>query len=743
MASSDTQSAVDRPLSIRKRTDLVVHPQRFAGRRYLGIKDPLSLRYYQLREEEFFILQQLDDGVSLAEIQAAFEREFAPRKVSARQVQSFLAMLHREGLVIADTEGQGDGLLDRGKRVHRREKLAAFGNVLAVRFRGLDPEPLLNWLYPKVRWAFCPWPIAASLLLALGAVTLVAVQFGAMRARLPEFHAFFSVDNLIWFIAAIAVSKILHELGHGLTCKHFGGECHELGVMLLVFTPCLYVNVSDSWLLPNKWNRIAISLAGMFVEIVLAAVCTFAWWFTEPGMLNSVCLHLMFVCSVSTVLFNGNPLLRFDGYFVLSDLLETPNLRERSTSLVRRALARWLLGIDLGRERMYPDRRRGLLAAYAIGAVVYRLFIVGGILWFCHTVLKPYGLQVLAQVLTVLVIGGMIAVPLWRGTRFLWNPVESYQVKWLRFVRWTAAIACLLIAGLVVPLPHRVTVPTVLQPKDGHRVFVAVGGTLVSAIEPGTVVRKGQTLGQLENPDLEMDVTQLRGRAEVLRTQLESLKRRSAHGTHLGIRDPGSEIPATEQALADVEQRLRKRLEEQQRLTLTAPIAGSILPPRRRPSMSGPDELEVWSGSPLDEGNLGAYLETGTLFCLVGDPDQIEAALVVNQSDIEFVRVSQAVRLQLNQLPGRYLGGVITEISEIDVETAPPELISAGDLPARTDVHGRSQLVGVFYQASVAIDDHTYKLTPGAVGRARIHAAPMSLGRRIARYLSSTFRLQL
>jgi putative peptide zinc metalloprotease protein len=301
----------------------------------------------------------------------------------------------------------------------------------------------------------------------------------------------------------------------------------------------------------------------------------------------------------------------------------------------------------------------------------------------------------------------------------------------------------LLIAGIIVPLPHRVTVPAVLQPKGSRRVFVAVGGTLISAIKPGTVVHKGDTLGKLENSDLERDIIQLQGRVEGLSTQLESLKRRSAHATHLGTRDPGSEIPATQQALADIEQRRQNRLHEQQRLTLTAPIDGSVLPPPHRPSVSGDDELENWSGSPLDESNIGAYLETGTLFCRVGDPDQFEAVLIVNQSEIEFVRVGQTVRLQLDQLPGRYLGGVIVEISEIDVETAPPELISGGDLPIRPDVRGKPQLVGVFYQANVAVDDQTYKLTPGAVGRARIYAAPMSLGRRIVRYLSSTLRLQL
>lgn len=312
-----------------------------------------------------------------------------------------------------------------------------------------------------------------------------------------------------------------------------------------------------------------------------------------------------------------------------------------------------------------------------------------------------------------------------------------------RFAVVLAAIAVVSAIALFIPLPHRVGASAVLQPKDARRVFVSVPGLLVSAIEPGAAVREGQTLGQLKNAGLSMEITRLRGRQKLLRTQLDVLKRRSAHQTHLGTRDAGSEIPATQQALADVEQRLQKRLEEHARLKLTSPTVGVVLPPRHRPSRLTPGRLETWSGSPLDEANRGAYLETGTLFCLVGDPDRLQAMLVVSQTDIEFVRVGQEVRLQLDQLAGRYLSGEIMEISKIDVETVPPELVAGGNLPVRTGIDGTAQLIGVFYQVNVAVSDHPYKLLPGAAGQARIHTASMSLAKRILRYLSSTFRLQL
>ena len=178
---------------------------------------------------------------------------------------------------------------------------------------------------------------------ALAAAALVFTHFDAFQARLPTFQQFFAGHNWLLLAAALAGAKVLHEFGHGLACKRFGGECHEMGVMLLVFTPCLYCNVTDSWMLPSKWRRAAIAAAGMYVELALAAGATFLWWFSNPGIVNSLSLNTMFICSVSTLAFNANPLLRYDGYYILSDLLEIHNLRQKADAVIRRAVTRWTL----------------------------------------------------------------------------------------------------------------------------------------------------------------------------------------------------------------------------------------------------------------------------------------------------------------------------------------------------------------------------------------------------------------
>ena len=192
-------------------------------------------------------------------------------------------MLHRSGLVIADVPGQGKQLRERRDERRRKEMLGAATNILCIRFKGFDPERILNWLYPKVRLLFSKTVFVLSLILMLSALTLVTIQFDVFRSKLPGFYQFFNMHNAIWLAVTLGLTKVIHEFGHGLTCKHFGGECHEMGVMILVLTPCLYCNVSDSWMLPNKWQRAAIGAAGMYVEVVIASLATFFWWFSAPG----------------------------------------------------------------------------------------------------------------------------------------------------------------------------------------------------------------------------------------------------------------------------------------------------------------------------------------------------------------------------------------------------------------------------------------------------------------------------
>lgn len=279
-------SSSARKLPIRKRADLSARQQRYHGRSYWVVKDPVGLNYFRFQDEEYAILQMLDGESSLDDIKERFEAEFPPQKITLEELQQFLGMLHRSGLVVVGVPGQGKQLNKRRSERRRKEILGALSNILCIRFKGFDPERLLTWMVPYFSWLYSPVTVVLCMLLALSALSLVLVEFETFHSKLPDFYQFFSPYNAIWLAITLGLTKVVHEFGHGLTCKYFGGECHEMGVMFLVLTPCLYCNVSDSWMLPSKWQRAAIGAAGMYIEVVIASVATYLWWFSEPGMLN-------------------------------------------------------------------------------------------------------------------------------------------------------------------------------------------------------------------------------------------------------------------------------------------------------------------------------------------------------------------------------------------------------------------------------------------------------------------------
>ncbi len=719
------------------RPDLSIHLRESARSRSWVVKDPVALAYFQLQEEELAILRMLDGRTSLAQIERAFVERFAPLRLRAEQILAFLNRLHRMGLVVADAHGQDRQLLEDYRNGRRRSRFGSLMNPLAIRIGAVDPEPFLQWIAPRLAWLFSSCFLFSCLAMSLGALLLVAVQFGQFQARVPDLQSFLSMGNLPWLAVALAVVKVLHELGHALTCKYFGGECHEIGILVLVFTPCLYCNVSDAWLLPGKWPRIAVSSAGVFVEVALAGLCTFLWWFTEPGLLNSLLLNIVVICSVSTVLFNGNPLLRYDGYYVLSDLLDVPNLGQRSRDLVVRGLARWGLGIESQVDRSLPEfGQRLLLGLYGVASMFYRWFVVVVILWIVYQFLSPKGLGIVAGTVATMVFVGMM-FPLVRNfNQFLSNPSHRRRVRGPRAL---ATVGLLMVVGgglLFLPLPFRIGAPVVLQPQGARRVYVTVPGRLDHVVPAGTEVAEDAQLARLTNSEVDREVLELTGRKDQQLRQLQSLRARRIDEPQLS-----SQIPAAQEALLDIEQQLEQRKRDQERLTLVAPVSGTVIPPPLEPDQFyQPGMLRGRTGTPLELRSVGAHFEVGSLVCLIGDPGRLEALLTIDQSDLKFVREGQRARLQLDECPGRVLGGTVVEVAKIDLKIAPRELAEASDLAIRRDHEGVARPATTSYQMRVRLDKHDVPLRVGTRGRAKVLVDPQPLGSRLYRSWRRLFR---
>ena len=737
-------SSSARKLPIRKRPDLISRRQHYLGRSYWVVKDPVGLSYFRFQDEEYAILQMLDGQISLDEIKERFEAEFPPQKITLEELQQFLGTLHRSGLVVAGVAGQGHQLRKRRDERKRKQMLGAVSNVLCIRFKGVDPERLLNRMYPYFRWFFSPWMMALSCMLMLLALTLVVVEFDVFRSKLPDFYQFFSIHNAFLLALVLGVTKVFHEFGHGLTCKHFGGECHEMGVMILVLTPCLYCNVSDSWLLPSKWQRAAIGAAGIYVEVLLASICTFLWWFSESGQLfNNLCLNVMFIASVSTIIFNANPLLRYDGYYILSDITEIPNLRQKATTILSRKMGQLCLGLEPPDDPFLPQRNQVFFALFSVAAALYRWIVVFSICWFLYKLFQSYDVEIIGQCMVAAALWGLLISPLIKLGKFFYVPGRIDQVKKPRFYTSLGVLAAALLLFCFLPLPHSVICPLEIQARDAHPVYVDVSGELVAIdVKPGQRVTAGQPLAQLKNIDLSLEVVRLEGSVKEYEARLKSLMQQSFRDRHAA-----AQLPQIREALKTFRSQLEQKIADRRRLRLVAPAAGMVLPPTLIPPRDRSDEnLSTWSGTPLESKNLGAYLEQGVLFCQVGDPTKLEAVLVVDQADRNLVQRGQQTKIKLEGFPDTTIYGEIQEIAESKLKVTPQRLStkSGGEVPSTTDPNtGVETPISTSYQARVMIDDPQGYYPLGLRGQARVSTRWISLGTRLWRLISHTFNFQL
>jgi putative peptide zinc metalloprotease protein len=736
-------SSSARKMPIRKRPDLTAQKQYYLGKMCWVVKDPVGLHYFRFQEEEYAILEMLDGQTSLDEIKERFEEEFPPQKITLEELHQFLGMLHRSGLILSGVPGQGQELLKRRWQRRKQQALAVLSNILCIRMRGIDPERFLDWLYGKTSWFFSRTAFACCILLMLAALSLIIVEFNVFRSKLPEFHQFFNLHNALWLTVTLAVSKILHEFGHGLTCKHFGGECHEMGLMILVLTPCLYCNVSDSWMLPNKWHRAAIGAAGMYVEGILAAICTFVWWYTSPGLINNLCLNIMFISSVSTVIFNGNPLLRYDGYYILADVMEIPNLRQKATQILSRKMSDWFLGIEQPDDPFLPQRNQVFFAAYSIASAIYRWVVVLSILMFLYKVWEPYRLEIIGSILGLMSLYGLLVYPLYQVGKFFYVPGRLDKVKKPRLYASIGGLAALLAVFFLVPFPHSLICTLEVQAHKASPIYVQQAGILEKLfVRSGQQVTAGQELAQLKNIDLDLKICDLSSQRDQYEMQLENLRKQR-------FTDPraAGTMPQVASALKTVEGELKEKSIDRERLRLVAPVAGTVLPPPPTPKHEDPEMgLPRWSGIPLEPEKVGAFLEPGVLFCQIGDPRRLEAILVIDQTDIDYVKEGQRVDIKLDKLPHDTLESHITEIANADLKISSQRLSTkmGGELATKTDkASGTERPMSTSYQARVPIDDPDGLLGLGLRGRAKIHATWLPLSTRAWRFLTHMFNFRM
>jgi putative peptide zinc metalloprotease protein len=500
---------------VRLRPDISVDRHQYEGRSYYVIKDPVSLRYYRLKENEHFLLQFMDGKRTLADAQKAYEAHYRPDRLRLEDLEAFAQQLMKAGLAQNDSPAAGKQLIERRQKRKRQEWIQTFTNLLYIKIPVIDPDKLLRWMLKYTWWIFSTAFLLASVLLVGAAIGLVATNFDIFVSKLPNYYEFFSFKTAAYLWLALGVVKVIHEFGHGLSCRYYGGEVHEMGFLLLCFSPALYCNVTDAWTLPNKWHRIIISAAGIYVELVIAAFATFLWWYTpSQPFIHNLSLSLMVVCSVSTVVFNGNPLMRYDGYYVLADWMEIPNLREKANRFISNWFLSNGLGIEVPPEPYMELGRRILFVTYAIISYLYRWFVTFGILFFLYNFLKPYKLEVVSQALTIASMASMVGWPIFNMGRNIYRRGRVPDMKSNRVMITTCLALTVLAVLTLVPMPVsrlRGQALVVPQPEASRRLFMTAPGILTQLkVRPGQRVVAGEEIALFSNREVEAKLTQAR-----------------------------------------------------------------------------------------------------------------------------------------------------------------------------------------------------------------------------------------
>jgi len=747
---SAMQPSTQRPIPLVVRPDLVIKRIDYLGVGYWVIKDPAGLKYYRLQQEQYEVLKLLDGERSLEHVRDEMLAVMPTVRLQLSDIQHLITDLHEKGLVYSNREGQGAALIKKHSEEKKKKFFNTLRSLLYVRLPGWDPEAVLTVIYPFFRWMFSPVGVILFAITVLTSWGLLAVQFDSFRQELPEFQQFFGWPNLIYMWLVLGVCKIIHEFGHGLSCKHFGGECHEMGVMLLVFSPCLYCDVSDSWMLRNKWARIMIGAAGMYIEVLLSAFAIFVWWYSTDGMLHMLALNTFFVTTITTVIFNANPLMRFDGYYMMSDFLEIPNLRPKADRLLREWFAWYCLGIESKPDPFMPETGRVWFITFAIAAAIYRWFIVIAITVFLYTVLKPYGLQSIGATLAVISVSTIIGNMAFNLYKMISAPRIEPMSKPKIIVSLTV-LGCVGAACMAIPMPLHIEATFIIEPVDVQHVYNPTPGELLkSEVEPGEWINEGDVVATLVNPEKEDEKRDL-----ILKKELQKIQR----DTHLKLGNTSQMVVADEQ-IAALDLQIKEIQRQLDDLKITAKVSGRVVAPPRvaaPPLETNKRQLAGWNGTPLEKKNIGSVLEERTHLISIAPVKDYQAIVLIDQGDRnELVHKedfaeqlaeaeSHVIQLRFDHLPSRTYEGMVEHVSRNPMEYVPETLSNklGGELATVTDSQGRERLQSPVYQATVRLSKDRELLRTGMRGKARFLVEERTGWGWMMRYLKTTFNFRL
>jgi len=518
-----------RELRPRLAPDVAIAQHVYRGKSSTVIQRQSTGEIHRMDANAYALVQELDGRVSVEEWWMRMLASDVEDVPTQPEILAAMASLHEAGVLIVDRSLDAEQLFARAKEHDRRDRFGRYSNPLFIRLSLGDPTAVLKRLSAVGALLFSVWgAIALGILLLLAVVTILP-SMNALELHWQRLEALSFVSGFGVFVV-YPMLKMIHELAHGLALRRFGVRCTEAGLAMLVLLPIPYVDASASAMLPNKRQRMLISAAGVLAELGVAAIAVLVWSATS-GLVQDLALVVILVGGLSTILFNGNPLLKFDGYYLLADAVEVPNLARRANRYVLHIVRRWILGFDDGFAVGDDRKERVWLIGYAVLSTLYRLVLTFAIAMMLFGQYFFFGVILAGWAIIVSVL-----LPLWRSLKFIFTDT---RVKWARAIPISTTAFVLMVVGLcVVPVTQATVVQGVVWLPDnalvrapGNCEITDVATPTGTHVEPGTALllcedfalrfRQSQLLAELDAAHAKSAGLQLTDRMAQLRLQHE------------------------------------------------------------------------------------------------------------------------------------------------------------------------------------------------------------------------------
>lgn len=687
----------------RLRSQASIYCHQYRGRPWYVLQDRASALFFRFSSRAYAFIQQLNGQHS---IQAIFDGLCASQASSApsqQEVIQLLAQLNASDLLQYDQPLDTGELTERRRRHMRSPWLQRLMQPLAMRFPLADPDGWLVRLQPffsrvYTRNGFLLWCLLCGIA-AMAAVSHWSAlsEHWSSRALDPQ--------NIVLLLLLYPVIKALHELGHGMAVKLWGGEVHEIGIMLLLFMPIPYVDASSASIFVNKWRRIVVGAAGIMVELLLAALSMLIWLKVEPGLMRDIAFNVMLIGGISTVLFNGNPLLRFDGYYVLADWLEIPNLATRSNQYIGYLVKRYIYHITKPRSPVSAAGERPWFVLYGISAFFYRLFITLTIALF---VAGQY--FVIGTILAVWALIMQILYPLYRRLVFLVTSNELVGRRRRALTITSLAVLLLFVVTFILPVPSWTNAEGILRLPEETMVRTNSEGFIVRVLQAdGSKVQQGTPLFQIDDPLLQArhKVTQ----AKLAELQTKKTSQLLVDRTWAAIlRD---EIASVEAQLADIQRRLNDQI-------VVSKLDGIFV-------------------APLGTNMIGRFVEQGSLLGYVAAFSELTVRVAVPQQTLDRVRRhTDSVVVRLAADASRTLPAWIQrEVPRVSDQLPSSSLGSQAGGSIAVDARDEKGIRAMdqVYQLDIALPGDSLSGNIGGRVYVRFNHAAEPIGRRLVRNL--------